>query len=425
MTQPEEIAESGDGAGTSKLHAIDPVAGGLPDPAPAGEPAGPDEVPGAAPTARPKRRGLRGRLPRPVWTVGRLLILALLVEYLVVPQLAGPRKVVHLLADVNPLLLLAGVVLEAAALLAYGKLTRAVLPGSERIRFSTIFRIELTTLSVSHCAPGGSAAGTALGYRLLTQFGAQPGDAGFALGVQGVGSAMVLNVILWIALIVSIPVWGFSAVYLLAAAVGALLLIATAAGVFALTRGEARTGAFLEGLAGRVPFVDAAALRQSFARLSARLAELSRHREVLLRALAWAALNWLLDAASLAVFVGAFGHWVNPDGLLVAYGLANVLAVIPLTPGGLGVVEATLTTLLVGFGTQRGVATLGVLVYRLIQFWAPIPLGGLAYLSLQASRQGAAIRSRQMLQAARLRFPLHLRGGHINGDSSTGTPLER
>ena len=96
--------------------------------------------------------------------------------------------------------------------------------------------------------------------------------------------------------------------------------------------------------------------------------------------------NWLLDAASLEVFVGAFGHWVNPDGLLVAYGLAYVLAALPITPGGLGVVEATLTSLLVGFGTPRGVAALGVVTYRLINFWLPIPLGGVAYISLHSSK---------------------------------------
>jgi hypothetical protein len=337
------------------------------------------------PAPRPKKRRPFG-LPRPVWSLGRLLIVALLIEYLVVPQLAGPRKVAHLLSQVNPLLLLAAVGLEIGALLAYGRLTKAVLPPSANVKFFTIFRIELTTLSVSHVAPGGSAAGTAFGYRLLTQFGVSPGDAGFALGVQGIGSAIVLNLILWISLVVSIPAWGFSAVYLLAAVVGTILLSLAGLLVYALTRGEDRIGALLERAAAHVPFVDGAALRHAYGQLADHLAELGRRRESLVAAVVWATLNWLLDAGSLYVFVGAFGKWVNPDGVLVAYGLAYVLAAIPITPGGLGVVEATLTTLLVGFNAPRGIATLGVVVYRLIQFWAPIPVGGLAYLSLQASR---------------------------------------
>ena len=379
MAQPDPIDASG-------AVPLTPVPGA---PAGSGSEAPGDAAPGPGDQRRATKRRRR-RLPRPVWTVGRLLLVALLIEYLVLPQLAGPRKVVHLIADMNPFMLLAGVALEGCALLAYGLLTRAVLPGGERIRFFTLFRIELTTLSVSHCAPGGSATGTALGYRLLTQFGAEPKDAGFALGVQGIGSAIVLNVILWVALIVSIPVWGFSAVYLLAAGVGVILLGASVALVYSFTRGGDRFASLLERAASHLPFVDAKGLRGAFEHLASRVVELGRSRDVVRRALLWAVLNWLLDAASLEVFVRAFGEWVNPDGLLVAYGLANVLAVIPLTPGGLGVIEATLTTLLVGFGTTRGVATLGVVVYRLVQFWAPIPIGGLAYLSLQVARPGAA-----------------------------------
>lgn len=357
------------------------------------------------PLPPPQKRRLRGLLPRPLWNIGRLLILALIIEYLVVPQLAGPRKLLHLLTEVNPLLLLAGVGLEVGALLSYACLTRAVLPRDTPLKLFTILRIQLTTLSVSHCAPGGTATGSALGYRLMTQFGEQPAAAGFALGVQGIGSAVVLNLILWVALVVSIPVWGFSAVYLLAAAVGAALLAAAAVLIYVFTRGVDRAGTIVGRAASRIPFVDSDALGRAFLQLADRLADLAGDREVLIRAISWAVLNWLLDASSLLVFVGAFGHWANPDGLLVAYGLANVLAVIPITPAGLGVVEATLTTLLVGFGTPRGIATLGVIAYRLVNFWAPIPLGGIAYISLHVDRQGAAIRANRDPKVRRSHAP--------------------
>jgi putative heme transporter len=333
-----------------------------------------------------KPRGLRSILPVPIWHVGRLLVLALIVEYLVVPQLAGPRKVAHLITQVNPLLLLAGVALEAGALICYAQLTRTVLPAHRNLSLFTVLRIQTTTLSISHCAPGGSATGTALGYRLLTRAGVAPSDVGFALATQGIGSAVVLNLLLWIALIISIPIWGFSPVYLVAAVVGAVLL-ATSGGLLVLFNHRgARLGAALERVARPIPFVDGSALRTSFGRVAARLQQFEQQRGLLIRAGLWAGANWLLDAASLAVFVGAFGHWVNPDGLLVAFGLANVLAVLPITPGGLGVVEATLTSVLVGFGTPRGAATLGVIGYRLINFWLPIPLGGLSYLSLQVDK---------------------------------------
>ena len=92
---------------------------------------------------------------------------------------------------------------------------------------------------------------------------------------------------------------------------------------------------------------------------------------------------WLLDAAALWVFLQAFGGDIDIDGLLVAFGLANVFAAIPITPGGLGIVEGIYIPTLIGFGVRRRASTLGVASYRLAQFWFPIVLGGILYASLR------------------------------------------
>jgi uncharacterized protein (TIRG00374 family) len=103
---------------------------------------------------------------------------------------------------------------------------------------------------------------------------------------------------------------------------------------------------------------------------------------MLLWALLWSAVNWLFDAASLWVFVVAFGYRVDVGGILVAFGLANTLAILPITPGGVGIIEGVLVPSLVGFGTPKNIALLGVLTWRLFNYWAPIPAGGVAWLSL-------------------------------------------
>jgi uncharacterized protein (TIRG00374 family) len=109
-----------------------------------------------------------------------------------------------------------------------------------------------------------------------------------------------------------------------------------------------------------------------------------------MRAMGWAALNWLLDLAALWVLLAGLGHRVGIIGIMVCYGLANVVAALPITPGGLGVVEAALSTLLVGFSVPAQTALLGVLCWRAVNFWLPIPVGGLAYLSLKHSMAAAA-----------------------------------
>ena len=194
---------------------------------------------------------------------------------------------------------------------------------------------------------------------------------------------MVLNALLWLALVVSIPINGFNPIYLTAAIVGVIAIGAFAVLIVSLTRGEEKSAAVLAAVASHIPLVDKATVTELVHRIAERLRELGTDRRLLRRAAGWAAANWLLDAASLWVFVAAFGYRVSIVGLLVAFGLANVLAAIPITPGGLGVIEAVLTSTLVGFGTPSTVAILGVATYRLLNFWLPIPLGALAYVSLK------------------------------------------
>ena len=71
----------------------------------------------------------------------------------------------------------------------------------------------MSTKALSSIVPGGSAAGSALGYRLMTLSGVNGPDAGFALATAGLGSAVVLNLLFWIALMVSIPIRGVNPGY--------------------------------------------------------------------------------------------------------------------------------------------------------------------------------------------------------------------
>jgi uncharacterized protein (TIRG00374 family) len=367
----------------------DVAAGPDPDaPRPPGDPAS-APAPATAPAvpAAPARRGLFRRIPREVRITLFVIILIGVVEYVLLPEVAKARKSVHKIENVDWWWLLAAVIAEAGSLLAYAQLTFTVLsPGAPR-RFR-LFLINMWSLAVSHVLPGGTAPGAAAAYRSLLQTGVPPSAAGFGLAMQGVGSAVVLNALFWAALVVSIPLNGFNPLYGTAAILGTLLLAAFGGVVFLLTRGRHRAADLLYRVAVHLPLVNpdkVAALTQS---LADRLQILLSDRRLLLRAMAWAAANWILDAASLWIFLFAFGATVFPIDLMVAYGLANILAAIPITPGGLGVVETVCAASLVGFGVPPSVAALGVLAWRLINFWLPIPIGGIAYLSFRFGPQG-------------------------------------
>jgi putative heme transporter len=292
---------------------------------------------------------------------------------------------VELLGDLNPLLLVLAVLLQAVSLVAYAQLTRSLLPYEERPRLWTLARITLSTRGFTNIVPGGAASASVLGYRLLRQNGVSGTSTTFAMASQSIGSAVVLNLLLWIGLVITIPTRGFNPLYTTAAIVGALILGGFFALVFALTRGRQQALKIARRIACKVPFLDEEGFPALLARVADNLSRLIADRRVLVSAVGWAAANWLLDVASLWVFLTAFGAGVSPDAVLVAFGLANVLAAVPITPGGLGVIEATLTAVLVGFGAPAAAAALGVAAYRLVNYWAVIPTGIAAYLSLRVT----------------------------------------
>ena len=316
-----------------------------------------------------------------------------ILYYVVLPQWARSRESADLIRQVNPFLLVLAVGLGVASLLAYTILTKVTLPAEPHMSMFTIFRIQLSTKAVTNVVPGGSAAGGTLGYRLFTEAGVAPTAAGFTMATVGLGSAVVLNLMLWVALLISIPLNGYNPLYAAVALVGVLLLGAAAALVYLLMEGRDRAERILRSIARRIPYVQEETASRFVHQLAGRLHELARQPELVRSGVLWAAANWLLDAAALWVFLRAFGASVNPINLIVAYGLAGVLAAIPITPGGLGVVEAALTPTLVGFGVPVGTATIGVLCWRFAQFWMPIPLGGIAYLTL---RFGSFGRNKQL-----------------------------
>jgi uncharacterized protein (TIRG00374 family) len=89
------------------------------------------------------------------------------------------------------------------------------------------------------------------------------------------------------------------------------------------------------------------------------------------------------DAGSLYLFFLATGYRPQPGAILVAYGAANIVSAIPITPAGLGVIEATLVAVTVAFGAPSHTAVPAVLAYRVANFWLPLPVGAAAYLRLR------------------------------------------
>ena len=339
---------------------------------------------GAAGNPRPGRGW-----PRPLTLLrygAAIALLAVILIYFVVPEL----RQAHLseLAHIGVPCLIIGVLLEGISLFCYSLLTRSLLP-PQGPGLLTVFRIDMSCTALGHVVPAGSAASAALGYRLFTSRGVQAGDVCFMMASQGPGSSVVLNLLLWIALLVSIPLTGFHRIYLGAGLAGLAALVTAAALVYLFTKGEERVIRLTRRLLARTPGVREDAAEPVVRAIAAAVRSLRSDPRRMRWALAWATANWLVDATSLWCFLAALGYYANPVLLFAAFGIANVAAAIPITPSGLGVIEVTLPLLLAADGVTKGVATLAVIGWRFANFWLTIPAGAAAYLSLRLPHRGS------------------------------------
>ncbi len=103
----------------------------------------------------------------------------------------------------------------------------------------------------------------------------------------------------------------------------------------------------------------------------------------------WMLLYWAGDVACLAVAFFAVGGILPWRGLLLAYAAGQLAALLPITPGGLGLTEGSMSLALAAY-TGATTALAAVLLYRLITYWAVLPAGGTCYLWLRRRRSELA-----------------------------------
>ena len=89
----------------------------------------------------------------------------------------------------------------------------------------------------------------------------------------------------------------------------------------------------------------------------------------------WASANWIFDCLCFALMFPAVGATVPWKGLLLAYGAGQLAAALPITPGGLGAVEGSITIALVVFGGAQTSTVDAVLMYRIVSFWLVLAVG--------------------------------------------------
>lgn len=325
--------------------------------------------------------GGRGR----TWIVrvAAIILFVLVLEYAGLPLLLGFKASWRAIDGANLWVLAAAVICELASFYCFAKLSEHLLAQRFRPAFGTLLRINLTGNGVGHVLPGGGPAAAAVRFRLLDRVRVPTSSA---VGVAALESAVQ---IIWyviafaVGLIIAVP-HPQTHPFMKTTSVVAVALLAGIVGVFAVLMAKPdEIVSVIHGIATKVKFLPEERLRGFTANLIAQLRLLGTDREARRAAIWWGGGYWFLDALCLFLCIQALGFTPNAGGLITVYGLVNLLAMLPLTPGGLGIVEGVAVPALVSFGIGHQYALVGVLAWRLFQFWLPIPMAGVTWLWLR------------------------------------------
>lgn len=293
------------------------------------------------------------------------------------------------LREISILWFAAMVVAESASYACAWKLTRIALP---QVSWFVAATSQLSSNAVAKVVPGGAAIGAGVNFRMLSVSGVERGSAGAALTANSIISNGVLLCLPLVALTLSIvgaPIprgmahvaWG-----------GAMLFVLLFGAAFSLVRFDRpihllgvavqRTAGWILRRLGRSGGPTAEGMIRQRDEMVAALG--ARWRSALLAAVG----NWLFDYFALVAALEATGARPRLSLVLLAYAVAAVLSMIPITPGGVGFVEAGLVAMLTLAGVPGDQALLATLAYRVVSYWLPLPAGLVAHL-LFRHRYGA------------------------------------
>jgi putative heme transporter len=258
--------------------------------------------------------------------------------------------------------------------------------GHLRPPWRPLVKVTFASQAITNSLPIGNAVSSVYGFRWFRRFGADNTLAVWALAGTVVAAVVSLSLVAILGLGV-------------AAQEGASLdLVPVLIGTFLVTLGigslfvyERPLHAVLSwslklsvAVTGR-PRGDTVAL---IGRITAWMTAVRLSWTQIGRIVTWGALNWLLDCACFAMMFPAIGAPIPWKGLLLAYGAGQLAASLPITPGGLGVVEGSITVALVAFGGPEASTAYAVLLYRVLSFWMILVIGWvfIGQLALQVRR---------------------------------------
>jgi putative heme transporter len=334
-------------------------------------------------TAVPRSRGVR-KILRTVVSFG----LVAAAFGFALPRFASYRSVWDSLQAMTWLYAVLIGVAAAASLASYWFGICAVLP-SLRLREAAV--VNLSSNAVANTLPAGGALSLGVSWAMLSSWGVGTEEYVLYTLVSGVWNVFARLGLPVLALLALLTVTRPDAVLIASAAAGLALLAAAAAGLALLLRSERfalGAGQVLQRVAG---FACRLARRKAPSAIAGSLTGFRGRAAGLVTARGWwitvttVAANVILWLVLLACLrgTGLSQAQVSWQTSLAAFAFVRLLTVLPITPGGLGVIELGLVGVLAAGAGHRATAqvTAAVLLWRAVTYLPPIPLGAAAFLA--------------------------------------------
>jgi uncharacterized membrane protein YbhN (UPF0104 family) len=351
------------------------------------DPPGAEGGAGRTPPAKSRWRRIAG-------SFGGVAVVAV-VFAVILPRIADYSEVWDVLTSLSGAELAALAAATLVNVATYGPPWMAALPG---LGYRQSMVLTQTSTALSIAVPGGDAVGIGASYAMLRGWGFDRSAVAVAVVVTGVWNQIVNVVLPLLALSLLLLSGGSSPLLLTAGLVGMAAIAALAVALALVLRGEPQaraTGERAERLANRALRLARRPPRAGWGEAVVRF----RRETIDLLARRWAAITTAAFAGHLAVFgvlmvslraTGVDAGQVTWVEALAAWGLVRLLTAVPVTPGGVGIVELGLSSALVGFGADNAAAVAAVLLYRVLTVVPTLVLGGVLGLTWRRHRAGPA-----------------------------------
>jgi uncharacterized membrane protein YbhN (UPF0104 family) len=318
------------------------------------------------------------------------LVLAIFVG--VLPRIASFAEVTDAIGAMTVIEVVVLALVALWSLTTYGPVLMASLPG---LTFGQSMVVTQSSTAIANTVPAGGAVGVGVTFAMYSSWGFRRAASTLSVAVTGVWNIFG-KLALPVAALGLVALLGTAGGGLIAAALAGITALLGAVVLFAAMLRSDRLarmigGAFgtaasrVRGWVGRAPVGDWGEAAVRF-----------RHDTIGLVRTRWMRLSLTTVVSQLSLYavlllalrnLGVSDDQVGWAEVLAAFAFVRLLSALPITPGGLGVVELGLTAALVAAGGPRPQVVAAVLVYRALTYLAPVPLGMATYVVWRRNRR--------------------------------------